>query len=137
MDERIFFDQRRHGVVLVRPLGRALLLAVVGAVGVALGWPGSIAGAVLLVVSGGYALAAVWQWDRTKVVLTSEKLFVVHGVLHRNAAAVRLQKVQAIEVRQSPLGRALGYGTVVAGDLEISAVPRVREVCAVAQNLAG
>jgi uncharacterized membrane protein YdbT with pleckstrin-like domain len=137
VDERIFFDQRRHGVVLVRPLGRASLLAVVGVVGLVLGWPGSVAGAVLLLVAGLYAFAAVWQWDRTKVVLTSEQLFVVHGLLHRNAAAVRLQKVQAIELRQSLPGRALGYGTLVAGDLEITAVPRVREVCAVAQNLAG
>jgi uncharacterized membrane protein YdbT with pleckstrin-like domain len=137
VDERIFFDQRRHGVTLVRPLGRSLLLAVVGVFGLVLGWPGSIAGAVLLLTAGLYALAAVWQWDRTKVVLTSEQLFVVHGVLHRNAAAVRLQKVQAIELRQSLLGRVLGYGTLVAGDLEITAVPRVREVCAVAQNLAG
>jgi uncharacterized membrane protein YdbT with pleckstrin-like domain len=137
VDERIFFDQRRHGVVLVRPLGRSLLLAVVGVLGLVLGWPGSIAGAVLLLAAGTYALAAVWQWDRTKVVLTSEQLFVVHGVLRRNAAAVRLQKVQAIELRQSLPGRVLGYGTLVAGDLEITAVPRVREVCAVAQNLAG
>lgn len=135
MDERVFFDQRRHGVVLVRPLGRSLLLAVVGAVGVALGWPGSVAGAVLLLASGGYALAAVWQWDRTKVVLTSEKLFVVHGLLRRDAAAIRLEKVQAIELRQSALGRVLGYGTVVAGDLEITAVPRAREVVAVARQL--
>jgi uncharacterized membrane protein YdbT with pleckstrin-like domain len=135
MDERIFFDQRRHGIVLVRPLGRALLLAVAGAVGVALGWPGSIAGAVLLLAASIYALAAVWQWDRTKVVLTSEKLFVVHGVLGRSAAAIRLEKVQAIELRQSPLGRVLGYGTVVAGDLEITGVPRAREVVAIAQQL--
>jgi uncharacterized membrane protein YdbT with pleckstrin-like domain len=135
MDERVFFDQRRHGVVLVRPLGRALLLAVVGAVGIALGWPGSIPGAVLLLASGGYALAAVWQWDRTKVVLTSEKLFVVNGIVRRNAAAVSLEKVQAIELRQTLAGRALGYGTVVAGDLEITAVPRAREVVAVASQL--
>lgn len=135
MDERIFFDQRRHGVVLLRPLGRALLLALVGAVGVALGWPGSIAGAILLLASGLYALEAVLQWDRTKVVLTSEKLFVVYGVLRRNAAAIRLERVQAVELRQSPAGRVLGYGTVVAGDLEITAVPRARDVVAIAQQL--
>src|SRR3954467_10499200 len=32
MEEQVLVDQRRHGVVLVRPLGRALLLALVGAV---------------------------------------------------------------------------------------------------------
>lgn len=135
MEERIFFDQRRHGVVLAGPLGRSLLLAVVGAVGVALGWPGSVAGAILLFGASVYALAAVLQWDRTKVVLTSEQLFVVHGVLRRHAAAIRLERVQAVELRQSVLGRVLGYGTVVAGDLEITAVPRARDVVAIAQQL--
>src|SRR4051794_7919275 len=48
MDEQVFVDERRHGIVLVRPLGRALLLALLGAGGILVGWPASIAGAVLL-----------------------------------------------------------------------------------------
>jgi hypothetical protein len=36
--------------------------------------------------------------------------------------------VQTIEIEQSALGRLLGYGTVVAGDLEISCVASPREV---------
>jgi uncharacterized membrane protein YdbT with pleckstrin-like domain len=121
--------------VLVQPLLRALVLALVGAFGFSLGWPASIAGGTLLVAAALSAVGAVVRWDRTQVVLTSEKLFVVHGVLRRNAAAVRLEKVQAIELRQSLPGRLLGYGTVVAGDLEITAVPRVRELVEIAQQL--
>jgi uncharacterized membrane protein YdbT with pleckstrin-like domain len=122
MDERVYLDARRHGVVLVRPLGRALLVALLGAVAFLGGWPVSAAGAVLLCIAAAGAVAAVWRWDRTRVVLTGEKLFVVHGTLRRRAAAVRLTKVQTIEIEQSVLGRVLGYGTVVAGDLEITAV---------------
>jgi uncharacterized membrane protein YdbT with pleckstrin-like domain len=137
MDEQIFVDQRRHGIVLVRPFARALLLAGCGVVGLVLGWPGSLAGAVLVAVAAAYAVAAVLRWDRTHVVLTEEKLFVVHGILRRRAAAVRLAKVSTIEVDQSLLGRLLGYGTVVAGDLEIDCVPRAREVSALVERLAG
>lgn len=137
MDESVLVDERRHGIVLVRPLVRALALAGVGAVGFALGWPGSLAGAVLVVSGAGYALAAVWRWDRTHVVVTDEMLFVVHGVVRRRAAAVRLAKVSTVELDQSLLGRALGYGTLVAGDLEIPCVPRAREVSALVQRLAG
>jgi hypothetical protein len=32
-------------------------------------------------------------------------------------------------VEQSPLGRLLGYGTVIAGNLEIPYVPRPGEIC--------
>ncbi len=133
-EEHVYLDARRHGIVLVRPLTRALALAVLGIVGFAVGWPASLAGATLLALAAGFATVAVWRWDRTHVVVTTEKLFVVHGVVRRHAAAVRLAKVSTVELEQSLLGRLLGYGTVVAGDLEITAVPRARDVVALAQR---
>jgi uncharacterized membrane protein YdbT with pleckstrin-like domain len=136
-DEHVYLDERRHGVILVRPLSRALALAVLGATGLALGWPVSVAGLVLLIVAAVLALVAVWRWDRTHVVVTTEKLFIVHGVLRRQAAAVRLAKVGTVELDQSLLGRLLGYGTIVAGDLEIACVPHPREVCGLVQRLSG
>jgi len=120
--ERIYVDARRHGVVLVRPLGRALVIALLGAVAFLGGWPVSAAGAALLWVAALGAVVAVWRFDRTRVVLTGDKLFVVHGTLRRRAAAVRLERIQTVEMEQSLLGRLLGYGTIVAGDLEISCV---------------
>jgi uncharacterized membrane protein YdbT with pleckstrin-like domain len=70
----------------------------------------------------------VWRWDRTEVVLTNDKLFVAYGLAQRRAAAVRLERV-AVEIEQSPFGRLLGYGTVIAGNLEIPYVPRPTEIC--------
>lgn len=126
--ERIYVDARRHGVVLVRPLGRAFVLALLGAVAFLGGWPVSAAGAALLWVAALGAVVAVWRFDRTRVVLTGDKLFVVHGTLRRRAAAVRLERIQTVEMEQSVLGRLLGYGTIVAGDLEISCVASPRDV---------
>jgi membrane protein YdbS with pleckstrin-like domain len=137
VEEQVFVDQRRHGIVLARPFARAVLLALVGVMGLLLGWPGSLPGGFLVAAAAAYALAAVLRWDRTHVVLTADKLFVVHGVLRRRAAAVRLAKVSTVEVEQSLLGRMLGYGTVVAGDLEIDCVPRAREVSALVERLTG
>jgi uncharacterized membrane protein YdbT with pleckstrin-like domain len=136
-DERIYVDARRHGVVLVRPLGRALVLVVLGAVAFLGGWPISVAGAAFLCIAAVGAVAAVWSWDRTRVVLTGDRLFIVHGTLRRRAAAVRLAKVQAVEVDQSLLGRLFGYGTIVAGDLEITFVAAPAEVCGLLANLTG
>jgi uncharacterized membrane protein YdbT with pleckstrin-like domain len=136
-DEHVYLDERRHGVILVRPLTRALALAVLGATGLAVGWPVSLAGLVLLIVAAMVALLAVWRWDRTRVVVTTEKLFIVHGVLRKQAAAVRLAKVGSVELDQSLIGRMLGYGTIVAGDLEIACVPHPRELCGIVQRLSG
>jgi len=127
-EEHVWLDARRHGVVLARPLLRALIVAALGAIGMLGGWPVSAAGVALLVVAAAMAIGAVWRWDRTRVVLTTEKLFVVHGVLKRHAAAVRLAKVGTVEIEQSVAGRLLGYGTIVAGDLEIPCVAGPREV---------
>ena len=136
-DEHVYLDARRHGVTLVRPLSRSLAFAVLGATGLALGWPYSVAGLVLLIVAAVLALVAVWRWDRTHVVVTTEKLFISHGVLRKQAAAVRLAKVGTVELDQSLLGRLLGYGTIVAGDLEIACVPHPRELCGLVQRLSG
>ena len=135
-DEHVYVDSRRHGVVLVKPLSRALALAVLGVTGFALGWPLSLAGAGLLMVAALFATLAVWRWDRTHVVLTTDRLFIVHGVVRRQAAAVQLARIGAVEVDQSLVGRLLGYGTIVAGDLEIPGVPRPRELLGLVQFLA-
>jgi uncharacterized membrane protein YdbT with pleckstrin-like domain len=134
-EERIVVQARRHGIVLLRPLVRAALAAVAGGACVVAGWPFSPVGVVLLLVAAVAATSAVWRWDRTQVVLTTEKLFVVHGVVRRHAAAVRLERVGAVEVEQSLLGRLLGYGTVFAGDLEISYVAGPREVYGLVERL--
>ena len=52
----------------------------------------------------------------------------MRGTLRRRIAAVRLERVGAVEVDQSLVGRLLGYGTLVAGPLEITYVPQPRSL---------
>ena len=126
--ERVRLVTRPHGIVLARPLAHALALAAGGAALVWLGWPFSVPAAALFALGAGVALRAVWRWERTRFVVTSEKLLVVHGTVRRRAAGVPLAKIQAVETEQSLAGRLLGYGTVVAGDLELTHVPDPRAV---------
>jgi uncharacterized membrane protein YdbT with pleckstrin-like domain len=133
--ERVCLDERRHAVVLVGPFVQALGLVAVGIGCLAIGWPASIAGAALQAVGAAVALRAVWNWEQTRVVLTTEKLFVVHGTLRKRAAAVRLARVGAVEIEQGLLGRLLGYGTIVAGELEIDYVPEPRRVYGLVERL--
>lgn len=133
--ERICLDERRHAVVLAGPFARALGLGAVGIGCMAIGWPASVAGVLFQAGGAWIALRAVWSWERTRVVLTTEKLFIVHGTLRRRAAAVRLGRIGAIEIEQSLLGRLLGYGTIAAGDLEIDFVPEPRRVYGLVERL--
>jgi uncharacterized membrane protein YdbT with pleckstrin-like domain len=133
--ERVCLDERRHAIVLALPFARALGLAAVGIGLMAIGWPASIAGVALQVAAAAIALRAVWSWEQTRLVLTTDKLFVVHGTLRKRAAAVRLARIGAVEIEQGLLGRLLGYGTIVAGDLEIEYVPRPRDVYGLVERL--
>jgi hypothetical protein len=127
-DERIRLESRLHGASLAAPLARAAVLGLAGTLILALGSPVAMPlgalGTLAIVVSAGIALAAVARWDRTIVILTSRKLLVMHGIVRRRGATVELAHGGPLEVEQDLVGRLLGYGTVIAGDLEIPYVPR-------------
>jgi uncharacterized membrane protein YdbT with pleckstrin-like domain len=116
---------RRHAIVLARPFAKAFLLAGAGAAILLQGWRVSPAGAALVILGALLALRAVWRWERTRIVIGGGQLAVVHGTLRRRSAATR---IGAVEIEQSLLGRLLGYGTVVAGELEIPFVPDPRTI---------
>jgi membrane protein YdbS with pleckstrin-like domain len=132
--ERLCLDARRHGIVLVRPLVKAIALAVAGGILVTRAWPLTLAGALLTAVGAALALRAVWTWDRTRVVVTDERLEVVHGTLRRRRASVQLGRAGPLEVEQTVLGRLLGYGTLIAGPLEVPYVPHPRQVHALVER---
>ena len=133
--ERIYLDSRRHGIVLLPALLRAFLIAGIGGLLVTLAWPLPLVGAALVIVAALLALRAVWNWERTHVIVTDDQLAVVRGTLRRRTASVRLERVGAVEVDQTLLGRALGYGTLIAGPLEIKFVPQPRNVYGVVESL--
>ena len=130
--EQVKLEARPHGAALALPLARALVAAALGGALVIFGspsfWPLGLLGALSVAAGAGLALAAVLRWDRTHVVITTRKLLVVYGVARRRAAAVRLARVGAVEVHQSVAGWLLGYGTLIAGELEIPYVANPREV---------
>jgi uncharacterized membrane protein YdbT with pleckstrin-like domain len=135
--ERVCLTTRRHGIVLLRAFARSFALLAAGIGLLVLGWPVSVAGAVLAVLAALLALVAVCRWHRTSIVVTTEKLFIVHGIVRRHAAAVRLARIGAVEVEQTLPGRILGYGTLCAGELEIDYVPAPRHVHGLVAELTG
>lgn len=130
--ERVRLESRLHGAVLARPMLRASVLAGAGTIvvllGAPVGWPLALFGAVAIGAGALIAVAAVVRWDRTTIVLTTDKLLVLHGLLSRRSASVELNRAGAIEIEQSIAGRLLGYGTVIAGDLEIPYVPHAPQL---------
>jgi membrane protein YdbS with pleckstrin-like domain len=121
-------DARPHGVVLARPLAKALVLAAAGAALIALGWPVSPFGALPLAVAAAITLRAVWRWERTRLLVTDDDVSVVFGTVRRRAATVARGRIGPVEIEQDLFGRLFGYGTIVAGELVIPYVARPREI---------
>jgi uncharacterized membrane protein YdbT with pleckstrin-like domain len=135
-EERVCLDARRHSVVLVRPLARSLALAVAGVVLLFLPWPLPVAGAFVQAFAAVGAVVAVLRWDRTRFVVTTEKVFLVHGVVRRRASAVMITSLRIVSLEQSLPGRVLGYGTLQAGPLEVEYVPDAGHVRDLVERLA-
>jgi uncharacterized membrane protein YdbT with pleckstrin-like domain len=136
-EEQVCLDTRRHGIVLARPVTHALVLSLVGAILLIQPWYLQVVGAAFMVLAALVCLRAVWMWERSHLVVTTEKLFVVDGTLRRRASAVRLRSLENLELEQSATGRLLGYGTLVAGTLEIDHVAEPRDVYRLVERLAG
>lgn len=116
-------EVHRHGIALARPLFRALVLALAGVACFFAPWTAAAAaGAVLLALAAAIAVIAVARWDRTHLAMTGSALVVEHGFLNRRTASISLNGT-VFEVERTLLGRILGYGTVIAGELEIGGVP--------------
>jgi uncharacterized membrane protein YdbT with pleckstrin-like domain len=133
--EEICLEARRHGIVLLRPLAWATVLASGGGAVATLPSPLSVGGVMLVALGALVALRAVWKWERTRVVVTTEKVFVVKGTLRRRAHAVRLAAVEAVELEQSFPGQLLGYGTVTVGPLALEHIPRPKRLYHLVERL--
>ncbi len=119
----MLLETRLHGIVLGGSVVKALVLAGVGAALLAFGWPWSAGGVIAMALAALVALGAAWRWDRTKIVVTNDRLSIITGVLRRRAASVRLSSFGTLEIEQTVPGRIFRYGTLIAGDLEVDFVP--------------
>ena len=135
-DEEVCLEARRHGIVLARPLVWAVVLSGIGGVVSTAPRPFSVAGGVVIVLAALVAVRAVWKWERTRVVVTTDRVFVVGGTFRRHAQAVRLAAVEAVEIEQTLAGQLLGYGTVVVGPLALDHVPKPKSVYRLVERLA-
>jgi uncharacterized membrane protein YdbT with pleckstrin-like domain len=136
-DEQVCLDARLHGAVLARPITRSSMLVLLGVGALLVPWPPfAVFGALLIAAGAAFTLRAVWQWERTRLVVTTEKVYLLNGTLHRRAKAVRIQAVDAVEIDQSLLGQLFGYGTVVVGPLTVGHIAHPSQVCRLVERLA-
>lgn len=139
-DEPILWAARPHAAALARPLALAVLAVVLAATCVVALSRSDVEGAPIaaLVAAAGAAIAvvraarAVFRWDRTVVAVTPLQVVLLAGGVRLHAESVPLRSVSRLGVRQGPMQRVLGYGTLLVGDGRsrrgVPFVPRPAEV---------
>lgn len=86
------------------------------------GWEGWVGGAAALLVCA----ALLRRWGR--YTLTSSRVVVSNGYTGREIQAVALDDIKEITIRQGPVARLLGIGTVVIRSLSGEKVLRLRGI---------
>ena len=78
---------------------------------------GGVIGVVFAPITFGlsflFTLAAVLDHYFTEYSITTRRVLTKRGVIRRRVSEVNIRKVEGIDVRQTVLGRILGYGDVV------------------------
>jgi hypothetical protein len=120
--ERVHRVTREHGIVLLRPVARAVVavaaFALLLRLAAATAWPpaqavAAVAGTALV----GWALVrlgrAARRWWRRRLLVTDRRAVLVTGRLRRRHASLPLDAVDGAEIACSGVGRLLRYGGVV------------------------
>lgn len=114
-DEDIVWESRPHPITMGTRLPVGIGLALAGFL--VAGWSGTdgvglltVLGVLLTVVGASVAFVRYLAWTNTRYVITSSELYKKRGVVSRDVTQFRLERVQNTSLRQSGIGRLLGYG---------------------------
>jgi uncharacterized membrane protein YdbT with pleckstrin-like domain len=129
-DENIVWESRPHPISMGTGLPIGVALALIGFL--VAGWSGTdgigiltIVGVLLIAVGAVVASIRYLVWTNTRYVITSSELYKKRGIISRDVTQFRLERVQNTSLRQSGIGRLLGYGdltvyTAGSGDPELT-----------------
>ena len=122
--ETVLYKTRLHTVAVLGPMLLALVLAVVGGVGLYEAAQGSragtddaklfsVAGLILLVLAGITAVVGLVKRNSTEMAVTSRRVLVKSGIMSRRTIEMMVSRIESIVITEPFFGRMFGYGTVV------------------------
>lgn len=122
--ETTIYKTRLHWIGMLRYIVWGVLAAIIGAFVLyyALTQPGlepdfkdvlEAAGSVLLLACIIALFMGAAQRNATEMAVTNLRVVIKVGLVGRRTVEMVLNKVETIEVRETGMGRTLGYGTVI------------------------
>jgi len=122
--ESVLYRARLHWIVMLWP---ALAGACAGVLGIGFlvggvyhtaqweGFSGAMGIVGFLLFLGAVALigSAVVRRNATQIAVTDRRVLIKTGIVNRKTLELLLSRIESIGVNETPLGRMLGYGTVI------------------------
>ncbi len=132
-NERIVFLTRQHWIQLL-PIGlvRLLVIGALMALGAVLfGTTGGVSLAAAIVLAliplGDFVRRSAWWWNE-KYIVTNRRVVQVEGILDKHVIDSSLEKVNDVVLRQSAVGRLLGFGDIeilTASEIGVNRLGRI------------
>ncbi len=117
-NEEIKYRTRLHWVTFIGPI----VLFIVG--GFCLAWPVSglssdikniisIVGIIIMLVAVFYSISDLIAFLTSEFGVTNQRVLIKVGLIRRNTFELLLNKVESFQIKQTIMGRFLGYGTIL------------------------
>jgi uncharacterized membrane protein YdbT with pleckstrin-like domain len=113
-NERIVARTARNKIVLIFPMLLAMLFAIAG-LGALISRQAAGLVFPLLLLATGIGGIAWMMYKSADFAVTTSRLILKQGLISRRTVELQLNKIEAVNVDQSLLGRILGYGTLRVG----------------------
>lgn len=104
--EQVVYRATLHPIVFAPAVGVVLLGIVIS-----LAWS-QIVGLIVGVIGVVMGAVALIRYISTEFAVTNRRVIIKVGALGRQSLDVELNRVEGIDVEQSPLGRLFDYGTI-------------------------
>ncbi len=121
--EAVLYKARLHWIVLLWPV---LIGGLVGIAGIGFlvggvyhsarsGFSGAmgVVGFVLFLAALALIAGGIVRRNATEIAVTSRRVLIKTGIMDRRTLELLLVRIESIGVNETPLGRMLGYGSVI------------------------
>jgi uncharacterized membrane protein YdbT with pleckstrin-like domain len=122
-NEKLVYETRLHWIVMLGHLFTAFLLFVLGVVVLYYAQTATNTdqqtvhalqggGIFLLCLAAVVVFMGILRRRATEIAVTNRRLVVKTGIASRKTIEMLLNKIESIEVKETTVGRVLGYGTI-------------------------
>jgi len=116
--ETVIREAKLHWIIFAKPVVNSFVLYYVfkiflTVIDPTIESPGQISGVIIFIIFFiPMMISTIIEWWSTELAITNKRVIAKTGFISRDTTELRHEKVESMNIKQSILGRILGYGTI-------------------------